>query len=486
MHEQWAKQYGHTFTYTGILGTRRLITLDPKALAYVMNHSAQWQKPELTRNFLADFFGKGVLFAEGEAHKRQNPSFAISHIRELTNVFHEKSQQLRDIWQRNLAEEGASMSVIDVVPWLGQATLDIIGLAGFDYEFNALNADGEKNELNQAFTTITKQGQRFGMFQIAQTFFSPLKLIPTKQSRTIANATAVMDRLGRQFINNKKQAILAEAAARTKGTAGQAYVEKNTLTTRDLLSRLMVANMANDLPENQRLSDEEVMAQIPTFLIAGHETTASATTWCLYALSRDQEIQRKLREELLRLDTDNPSMDELNSLPYLDAVIKETMRLHAAVTGISRVATQDDVIPLSKPLADKKGRWRHEILHLNIDQIFIPILCVNRNEEIWGKNALEFRPERWFNLTDKINGIPGVVPGVLSFIAGPRSCIGYRFALVEFKCLIFTLVRAFEFEMAVDPEQIIKKSNIVTRPYIMTEIEKGPQLPLKLAPYRGV
>ncbi|KIJ34185.1 hypothetical protein M422DRAFT_263674 [Sphaerobolus stellatus SS14] len=365
MHEQWVKQYGHTFTYTGILGTRRLTTLDPKALAYVLNHSAQWQKPEMTRSFLADLFGKGVLFAEGEAHKRQrrvmNPSFAISHVRELTNVFHEKSQQLRDIWQSNLAE-GASTSVTDAVPWLGQATLDIIGLAGFDYEFNALNADGEKNELNQAFTTMTKQVQSPGMFQIAQAFFSPLKLIPTKRSRTIANATAVMDRLGRQLIKNKKQAILAEAAARAKGTAGQTYVEKNIVTTRDLLSRLMVANMANDLPENQRLSDEEVMAQIPTFLIAGHETTASATTWCLYALSRDQEIQRKLREELLSLDTDNPSMDELNSLPYLDAVIKETMRLHAAVSGTSRVATQDDVIPLSKPLTDKKGRLRHEIL----------------------------------------------------------------------------------------------------------------------------
>ncbi|KIJ39298.1 hypothetical protein M422DRAFT_257904 [Sphaerobolus stellatus SS14] len=97
MHEQWVKQYGHTFLKV-ISQTRRLTTFDPKALAYVLNHSAQWQKPEITRSFLADLFGKGVLFAEGEAHKRQrrvmNPSFAISHVRELTNVFHEKSQQV--------------------------------------------------------------------------------------------------------------------------------------------------------------------------------------------------------------------------------------------------------------------------------------------------------------------------------------------------------------------------------------------------------
>ncbi|KIJ33556.1 hypothetical protein M422DRAFT_264483 [Sphaerobolus stellatus SS14] len=485
LHGQWVKQYGHTLAYTGILGRRRLMTLDPKALSYVLNHSTQWQKPEEVRNSLAELLGKGVLFEEGEVHKRQrrimNPSFAISHLRELTSIFHEKSQQLRNIWQKKLTEEGGAITT-DVVSWLGQATLDIIGLAGFDYEFNALNAEGQNNELNLAFKTVTRQGQRFSMFQIAQAFFPLLKLIPTKQSRSIANATAVMDRLGRQLINKKKQAILAEAAARGKSEAG---VGKNLVTTRDLLSRLMVANMANDLPESQKLSDDDVLAQIPTFLLAGHETTATATTWCLYALSRGQEIQRKLREELLRLDTDNPSMDEINSLPYLDAVIKETMRLHSAVPSTVRVATQDDVIPLSKPFTDKKGHLRHEIVVKKGDRMFIPIICANQNVDVWGEDALEFKPERWLNLTDKVNDIPGVVPGILSFIAGPRSCIGYRFALVESKCLIFALVRAFEFELAVDPSQIIKKSTIVTRPIIVTEMEKGPQLPLKITPYRG-
>lgn len=67
------------------------------------------------------------------------------------------------------------------------------------------------------------------------------------------------------------------------------------------------------------------------------------------------EVQRKLREELLSVSTDNPTMDELNALPYLDAVVRETLRIHAPVPSTIRVATKDDIMPLSKPFVNKKG-----------------------------------------------------------------------------------------------------------------------------------
>jgi len=71
-----------------------------------------------------------------------------------------------------------------------------------------------------------------------------------------------MDRIGHELVHNKRQMILAEAAARGKGEAGQTYVEKSVVTSKDLLSRLMMANMADDLPENQRLSDHDMMARM--------------------------------------------------------------------------------------------------------------------------------------------------------------------------------------------------------------------------------
>ena len=104
---------------------------------------------------------------------------------------------------------------------------------------------------------------------------------------------------------------------------------------------------------------------ICSFLLAGHETTSVATTWALFALSQSPRIQGKLREELLAVPTETPTMDELNSLPYLDNFVHETLRLHPPVTNTMRAANEDDVIPLSEPIVDKKGDLRHEILYVN-------------------------------------------------------------------------------------------------------------------------
>jgi cytochrome P450 len=84
-------------------------------------------------------------------------------------------------------------------------------------------------------------------------------------------------------------------------------------------------------------------------------------TWALYALTQNKDAQTKLREELSNLSTDNPSMDDLNELPYLDYVVRETLRLHPPVPSVQREAMKDDCIPLSKPFTNKKGVVCNEI-----------------------------------------------------------------------------------------------------------------------------
>ena len=103
------------------------------------------------------------------------------------------------------------------------------------------------------------------------------------------------------------------------------------------------------------------IAEVPTFLVAGHETTSTETMWALFALAQKPETQQKLRDELLAVPTETPDMDDLNALPYLDAVVRETLRVHAAVTAISRSVNKDDVIPLNVPFVDKKGVEHKEI-----------------------------------------------------------------------------------------------------------------------------
>jgi cytochrome P450 len=99
---------------------------------------------------------------------------------------------------------------------------------------------------------------------------------------------------------------------------------------------------------------------VPTFFVAGHETTSTAVTWTLYALSQVPSVQSKLRDEL-RAAPSNPSMDELNALPYLEKVSREVLRLHSPVVFTIRAATEDTVVPVSKPYVDRYGKTRNEI-----------------------------------------------------------------------------------------------------------------------------
>lgn len=482
LHEQWVRQYGTTLKYKGFFFSDRLFTMDTRALNHVLTHSSDYQKPAQVRYNLARILGEGVLFVEGAQHRQQrrimNPAFGPAQIRSLTDIFISKSIKLRDVWSTmTVASEHAAR--IDIMPWLSKMTLDVIGLAGFNYEFDALNATNKPNELNQAFSVMFSAGQQLSIIPILKAWIPLLRWIPSDRDRKIDAAQKTMGRIGSQLLHDAKAAVVSSHNAEKGGS-----IEKSSLQGRDLLSLLVRANMATDIPENQRISDEDVLAQVPTFLVAGHETTSTATTWALYALCLCPDIQAKLREELLTVETETPSMDELVALPYLDAVVRETLRLHAPVPSTVRIAMKDDILPVDTPFTDKYGVVHNEIKVSKGDPIFIPILAINRSEAIWGSDAKEFNPDRWASLPEVASQVPGVWGHLMTFLGGPRACIGYRFSLVEMKALLFTLVRAFEFELAVPASDIGKRSTIVQRPFLRSDPENKSQLPLLVKPYR--
>lgn len=109
-------------------------------------------------------------------------------------------------------------------------------------------------------------------------------------------------------------------------------------------------------------SPTEGPAEIATFILAGHETASAALSWTLYALAKDPTIQTKLREELMAFPNSNPSSDDLHSLPYLDCVLKESLRRYSPAVILNRTALHDMVVPLGEPVVDKHGNPVHELL----------------------------------------------------------------------------------------------------------------------------
>lgn len=191
---------------------------------------------------------------------------------------------------------------------------------------------------------------------------------PFRRSKAVSECIANLQRFSGEIVADTLSTISLE------NSSGSSASE-------NLLSMLIESNLQE--PSSGRLNDEEVRAQIVTFviggmsrrrqaresrltrlcaLLAGYETTAAAITWTLYELSKNTNIQTKLRDELLTLPNDDPTFDKLNALTYLDFVVKETLRRHPAGAVNRRTALEDVRIPLPEPILDKNGIMITEIL----------------------------------------------------------------------------------------------------------------------------
>jgi len=319
----------------------------------------------------------------------------------------------------------------------------------------------------KSFSALFKAGQRPSIIPILKSLYPFLRFLRAPTDAARKKARAVMDRIGTGLVKQSK--------AFHNGDKGN-----QSASGKNILSLLVHANTVEK--EAERITDDDVMAQIPTFLIAGHETTSITMTWALYALTQNKDAQTKLREEVSSLSTDEPSMDDLNGLHYLDFVVRETLRLYPPVPSVTREAVKDDCIPLSKPFTDTKGMVRNEIRIRKGQSIMIPICLINRDKSIWGEDSTEFKPERWANIPDAAASVHGVWSNLLTFIGGPRACIGYRFSIVETKALLFTLIRAFEFDLAVPAKDLVVKPVGFQRPILLTDPNNSNQMPLILRP----
>ncbi|KAN0121108.1 cytochrome P450 [Russula decolorans] len=480
---EWTQKYGPVFRYYGMFNTAIIAITDLQALNYILN-APEFDKTHEDRQFLGRFTGKGLLFVEGSQHRQQrkimSPAFGLPQIKEFSRLFIEKANELRDALIAETAQVHApdGSLKVDIYLWLNKTTLDIIGHAGFDHAFGSLHQAGppEMSEWLRKGTTFNPFSLKF-MFTA---MLPPARIIPTDHTRAIACMHKCIRSIGQNVISQKKTEILSSSEIDSEGR-----VEKKNIQGCDLLSLLMKANMATDIPDHARMTDEDILAQVPTFLLAGHETTSVAVAWALYALACHPTAYAKLTAEARAYHTDTPSMDELNKMTYLDYATRETLRLHSPVPNTVRAPTKDTVIPLSEPFIDRHGVKRHELRVREGDMILIPILAIHRLKSLWGEDADEFKPERWEAIPEAVKAIPGVFGNLMTFITGAHACIGYRFAVTEMKAILFTFIRSFDFELAVPPAQITRKSLIVSRPFLTSDQDTGPQLPLIIRPARS-
>ena len=221
-------------------------------------------------------------------------------------------------------------------------------------------------------------------------------------------------------------------------------------TQHENLLDLMLHELQHNQNEDERMSMEEVRDQIGTFLAAGHETTSSLTSFCLYHLVMpgNKHIVKKLQAEadavytVLQKSKKPFGLEEVSKLVYTDAVLKETLRHDGPGPVIARESLVNETLPNGMRIT--KG------MH-----IWISPWMLHHDATKWDEPD-RFNPERWMN--DK----PCEPWQFLPFSNGPRNCIGQRFAMHEARIIISMIMRHFDLESI--GHEVTRETAITQRP----------------------
>ncbi|KAG1808925.1 cytochrome P450 [Suillus subaureus] len=454
LYERWASEYGPVYKVPGVFGQSKIMLWDPKAISHLFardtwlyNHSP-FSKTAL-QTMICRFIFLGVLWAEGESHKRQrkalNPALSAAAIRNLTSVFHDAAHKTAIAWDSEIeSNQRTHCAVIDVQQWhIMQDESHLVCIFIPFYQAGVLSAPCHIDStvwvlavLSHDFGTL--DGNDSEVAHILNVFGSSID------------------------VSNNLLKICQEMLSRTrkeKETGGAVQGDKSCL---GLLSR--------------DLTSEEATDGARILLLAGFETTA-VPQWALVELARNPDVQTKLRDECLEFGP-TPSYDDLtNKLPYLDAVANEVLRLHASIKEIMRSAMQEDVIPLSKPMRTAAGSFTESVCIPKGTMIIVPLAALDCSVSMWGPDAKVFKPSRWFERDEGTYEAREALHGyrhLMTFSSGARMCLGRLFALTEFKAVLFVLVRTFVFEMVDGPGvQIVEGLGTLPRPEVVGGAESG-------------
>ncbi|KAK7466186.1 hypothetical protein VKT23_004910 [Stygiomarasmius scandens] len=418
----------------------------------------------------------------GSTHQRHrkalNPAFSASQLRTFLSLFQISTQRLVDKWHDVLIN-GQQEQVLNVSKWLPRITLDVVGESAFDYKFGALDEDENplSSTLKHLFDdtlAITKTDMFFRALR-RNLPFDPLYYHPLKK-----DAPLILTKEDRRF-NHWLEMTQGSARTILKDKADSSRAVESG--SKDILSVLVRSNALED--PSKRLDEEEVLSQMATIILAGHETTASTITWILYELARHPDHQHRVREELDQIKKQKVEAGEdeaftshdYDSMPFFNATIKEVLRLYPISITLFRCAGRDDIIPLSEPIISASGRQLTEIPIKEGQRIHINISSYNHLRSIWGEDAGDWNPERFLDIKKGLT--LGVYANLMTFGAGIRSCIGWRFALQEMQAIVAGLISNFEF--SIDPNIEIYKGNFgLMAPVVRGKEVEGSQMPLKV------
>lgn len=398
------QQYGDIVHFK--VGSRHIYQLNnPEHIQYVLvKHPENFQKTPALKNAARDSIGQGLLTSDGDLHKRQRrlvqPAFHYNRIAAYANTMVNYTDDMLGEW-----ENGKQIGMLNEMMHL---TMRIVGKTLFDTDVTN-DADSIGAAISVGIEATSDRIARPLPF---------LEKLPTATNRKRRAAIQVIDKTIIRFIEER------QASGEDKG---------------DLLSMLL---MAVDEQDGGQMTNKQVKDEAMTLFVAGHETTANALAWTFYLLGQHPEVERKLVEEIATvLDGRLPTLADLPRMPYLEMVIKESMRMYPPAWTVSREAQADFelggyTIPKGSIIMMSMYILHHDAHYWDQPDTFLPERFSAANEENIPKYAY------------------------FPFGGGPRVCIGNQFAMMEAELVLATILQRYQLSLL--PNQHIKLNPLVT------------------------
>ncbi|KAI0770681.1 fatty acid hydroxylase [Fomes fomentarius] len=416
-----AHQYGEIFGLN-IFGDRRIFVSSYALVNEVSDEKRFNKKITAGLNQVRNAAGAGLFTAhvpgpEAQswyiAHRLLMPCFGTASIYNMFDDMADVVSQLVLKWERF-----GPRGVIEPSTDFTRLTLDAICLCAMSYRLNSFYREEPHPFATAMSDFLVESGLRAGRPALVQAVM------------TGKNAKYEQDK---QIMNALVEQILEDHRA-------------NPPEKEDLVQVMLTGR---DKETGLGLSDDIIKKNLLTFLIAGHETTSGMLTFIVYFLLKNPEALRKLREEIDTKIGDRPmNLHDVNKLPYLLAVMRESLRL--GPTASTRAAAPiEDTVLAGKYFVEKDT------------SIVVNTWTMQRDPKVWGEDADQFRPERM--LDGKFETLP---PNAWQpFGYGMRGCIGRPFAWQEVQITLITILQRFDLVMDDPTYELELKQTLTIKPH---------------------
>ena len=445
-------------SFSTVLGSMNVMLLDTKLIKEVL--LSRPGRMERRVRVLAPVMGSTSVFtADGSQwmHQRQRlqPAFAMYLVKEtLPSIAVDHTRRLIQAWSR-VAEPRME---IEVQSHMSALTVDIMGQALFAHDFHGVDAVetwAQRNEESanklDTHTTIDLDDE---LIQSLQACFQPSLIMLLAHitgqswwllyvSPRLRKSVHALNRAADQVIDKNRQAV--------QDSRNRKQQEHNDDRNTSLLHMMLQESMTTDVatnkhmnahthpPKSTPMSQVELRDTVKTFMMAGHETTATWCNWAIYALVKQPaDIQEKLYKDISQHASSDPNatidLEVVEKMEYLHAFLQEVLRMYPPVAGVIRTTIHDESLDGIQIPAGTR--------------LVMPQYLLHRHPKYWD-NPESFEPERWMQKgTAKDAFQERIRFAFFPFGAGSHHCFGYRFATIEAKIIVAELVRAFRFTLA--------------------------------------